>query len=839
VLAVSRVMLDFNDPVVDEATVRSFIEIIHTYAARIVNSNGGVLQLCRIHPTDKNVVPTRFNIGDVTAMSRLAIADARNGHNVYIEGRLVRPGLSGRERGELSHTFAVFAFIIDSDADKNKSGNVTANPTLAIETSPGNYQLWYFLDRGIEVEQAKVIGEAIRRNSGADQDTGVITQCYRVAGTPNYPNEAKRKRGRVTVEATRIVEHSGKLWSPEELLNAFPPITPLGNHDCHDSADDAGPFDEATLPADLLDLIRNGVDKGLRSEKFHRVVAQLKTRRWDAKAIAALFEKYPDGIAQKYAGRLRDEVERSYQKISDSAAPGKLEPPDDGSGNGYTLRTIRIIPGQLPRVASEAEQALIAAGVPILHRGGRLMHPVVETVPAADGRKTIVAKLRELGIDSMLDRMAEIAIFQRFNAKRGAWIDVDPPRQVAATLLSREGRWTVPRVTGVITTPTLRPDGSLLRQAGYDMTTQLYHLPSLDLPDLPDRPSREQALAAHALLTDLLAEFSFVGPLDRAVALAGILTVLVRGSLQTAPMYVVRAHTPGTGKSYLVDVIAAIATGRLCPVITASKSEEETEKRLGAVILSGASIVSLDNCDHDLGGPLLCQLTERPLVKIRILGRSEMPECECHTAVLATGNNVMLTGDMVRRGLECNLDTLDERPELRTFQHNPLKRVLNDRGAYVAAAFTMIRAYIAAGSPSVCKPFGSYAGWSVMVRSPLVWLGEPDPVESTDSARTEDPELASIRELFSLWTDYFDLDRSYTTSRIVEGACEAPAPDDFNRRPLKALLLQVAGDRGGGVSTTRLGRWLRRISGRVVDGHRLTLSHPNKALAAFSLSRVS
>jgi hypothetical protein len=727
VLAVSCAKLDFNDPVVDEATVRSFIEIIHTYAARIVNGNGGVLQLRRIHPADKNIVPTRFNIGDVAAMTLLAIPDARNGHNVYIEGRLVRPGLSGRERGELSDTLAVFAFVIDSDADKNRSGNVTANPTLAIETSPGNYQLWYVLDRRIDIEQAKVISEAIRRNSGADQDTGVITQCYRVAGTPNYPNEAKRKRGRVTVEATKIVEHSGKLWSLEKLLEAFPPIKPHGNRDCRDSADYASPFDEAMLPADLLDLIRNGVEKGFRSEKFHWVVAQLKKRHWSAEAITALFEKYPDGIAQKYAGRIDAEVERSYEKVSESgAAPEKLEPPDDASGSGYTLRTIRVIPGQLPRIASEAEHALIAADVPVFHRGGRLMHPVVETVPAADGRKTMIAKLREFGVDSMLDRIAEIAIFQRFNVKRGAWIDVDPPRQAAATLLSREGRWVVPRVTGVITTPTLRPDGSLLHKGGYDTKTQLYHLPSLDLPDLPDRPSREQALAALALLTDLLAEFSFVGPLDRAVALAGILTVLVRGSLQTAPMYIVRAHAPGTGKSYLVDVIAAIATGRLCPVITASKSEEETEKRLGAVILSGASIVSLDNCDHDVGGPLLCQLTERPLVKIRILGRSEMPECECHTAVFATGNNVVVKGDMVRRGLECNLDTLDERPELRTFQHNPLERVLNDRGAYVAAALTMIRAYIAAGSPSVCKAFGSYAGWSAMVRSPLVWLGEPD-----------------------------------------------------------------------------------------------------------------
>jgi putative DNA primase/helicase len=49
--------------------------------------------------------------------------------------------------------------------------------------------------------------------------------------------------------------------------------------------------------------------------------------------------------------------------------------------------------------------------------------------------------------------------------------------------------------------------------------------------------------------------------------------------------------------------------------------------------------VSLDNITHDLGGELLCQITERPIVRIRVLGRSEMPDCECHTMVFATGNN--------------------------------------------------------------------------------------------------------------------------------------------------------------------------------------------------------
>ena len=202
-----------------------------------------------------------------------------------------------------------------------------------------------------------------------------------------------------------------------------------------------------------------------------------------------------------------------------------------------------------------------------------------------------------------------------------------------------------------------------------------------------------------------------------------------------------RATTPGTGKSYLVDVISMIATGRLCPVITSSPSREETEKQIGAVLLSGSPIVSLDNVTHDLEGELLCQITERPVVRIRILGRSEMPDCECHTTVFATGNNVTFAIDMVRRGLVCDLEALEERPELRLFQRDALALARADRAKYVAAALTITRAYLAAGAPQVCGPFGSYTDWSRMVRSPLVWLGEPDPILSIDKTREEGPEL--------------------------------------------------------------------------------------------------
>ena len=205
-------------------------------------------------------------------------------------------------------------------------------------------------------------------------------------------------------------------------------------------------------------------------------------------------------------------------------------------------------------------------------------------------------------------------------------------------------------------------------------------------------------------------------------------------SSRSAPIVLITATAPGTGKSYLVDVISTVATGHLCPVITASRNPEETEKRIGAVLLSGSTIVSLDNLTHDLESEILCHVAERPIVRVRILGRSEMPLCECRTALFATGNNVAFKGDMVRRGLLCPLEALEARPELHEYQHDVLARIHTERGKYVAATLTSVRAYLAAGSPKVCRPFGSYHRWNALVRSPLVWLDEPD--RSTASKRS-------------------------------------------------------------------------------------------------------
>ena len=83
-------------------------------------------------------------------------------------------------------------------------------------------------------------------------------------------------------------------------------------------------------------------------------------------------------------------------------------------------------------------------------------------------------------------------------------------------------------------------------------------------------------------------------------------------------------------------------------------------------------------------------MIERPIVDVRVLGASRLVRIESRATLFATGNNLVLVGDVVRRVLLCSLDPELERPELRQFKRNPLEAVLNDRGKYIAAALTIV-----------------------------------------------------------------------------------------------------------------------------------------------------
>src|SRR5262245_36932150 len=238
--------------------VREFITTIAAQAKAAVGDcePPGFLQLSRLHPTNEKLVPSRFLLDDIERMVSTALIDCKAGHNVYIEGRLVRRGLNGNERGKLADTAAVFAPAVDSDPDKGMGWTPTARPTMTVETSPGNSQFWFFLRDAISPELAQKLGERIRHAVHSDHDTGNPVQPYRVAGTINYPNAKKIGRGRVTVP-TRLVEFDPEvLWTPEQIEEAFPLPESKDGGGAEPGAGTAG--DEAGIPDETLRVIRDG-----------------------------------------------------------------------------------------------------------------------------------------------------------------------------------------------------------------------------------------------------------------------------------------------------------------------------------------------------------------------------------------------------------------------------------------------------------------------------------------------------------------------------------------------------------------------------------------------------
>ena len=95
---------------------------------------------------------------------------------------------------------------------------------------------------------------------------------------------------------------------------------------------------------------------------------------------------------------------------------------------------------------------------------------------------------------------------------------------------------------------------------------------------------------------------------------------------------------------------------------------------------------------------------------------------------------------MTRRTLLCDLDANVERPELRKFNGDPVAN--RNGGPWPLRLGLPNPSYehtLSPAAPNALQPIASFADWSNLVRSALVWLGCADPADSMEAAREDDP----------------------------------------------------------------------------------------------------
>ena len=111
------------------------------------------------------------------------------------------------------------------------------------------------------------------------------------------------------------------------------------------------------------------------------------------------------------------------------------------------------------------------------------------------------------------------------------------------------------------------------------------------------------------------------------------------------------------------------------------------------------------------------------------------------------------------------------------------------------------------------------------MRSPLLWLVRPDPLETMETARKDDPDLQATEAIFAALKEAVGIgeDKALSAAQIIQLAFDRTSIQEGSKlryQGLREALLMGAGQRDS-IDARELGKWLGRHKGQIAKGLRL------------------
>lgn len=381
--------------------------------------------------------------------------------------------------------------------------------------------------------------------------------------------------------------------------------------------------------------------------------------------------------------------------------------------------------------------------------------------------------------------------------------------KTCGTVLGRRD-WPLDPLRGIVASPVVRPDGSLLQAPGYDKPTGLYLHPRVPLRRLQPQVSDESlARAKDIILNLLLADFPFVGDSDRAQYLGALLSPIIRPYVPgPTPLVIITSTTQASGKTLLKDIFGFIYGLAETPW---AENDAELRKAITAKLWDcGDPVVGMDNLPngHIVKSPILSSLVTSAVWSDRLLGSSSSVSIPNDRLWVLTGNNLRTGGDNARRTLWVRLDPACPNPDQRdNFAVGDLRSWLAENASTVVAALvTMVRGWLAAGANTINTRMGDYSKWASTIAGILDYLQIPGWLGNRDAAATELDDEA--QEWAAFLTGWFNLigTRTVTTKELLG---------------LKDYVPQL--HTGELPSGKQLGHWLKARQGRFYEDLKIVL----------------
>lgn len=323
----------------------------------------------------------------------------------------------------------------------------------------------------------------------------------------------------------------------------------------------------------------------------------------------------------------------------------------------------------------------------------------------------------------------------------------------------------LPQLKRIASFPFFGADGSLHSTPGYmtETKTMLILPEEMPLYAVNEAPNQEEIRAAVAVIDELLDGFVFAGEADKAHAVAMLILFLVKPMIGgRTPLHVFDSPVPGSGKTTLATSIIEAITGADTHLSGLKERDAEVGKELTAQLMGLPEYILFDNIGHRVDSPELAAVLTSPVRRDRELGKSHELSLSCDIVWIATGNNVAMSRELLRRSVWVRLEPEQDglwRKKADDYPHPDLKGwVRENRPKVLWAGLTLIRAWIVAGRPGPTdgRNLASFAEWSATIGGILEVAGIPGFLENqTEHAESGDPKQEGLDTLVHAWTEKF------------------------------------------------------------------------------------
>lgn len=309
----------------------------------------------------------------------------------------------------------------------------------------------------------------------------------------------------------------------------------------------------------------------------------------------------------------------------------------------------------------------------------------------------------------------------------------------------------LPHLTRVVRRPVFADDGRLIIKPGYDEPSGLVYAPTARLADV--KPG-DDVQAALALLADLIYDFNFETPADRAHFYAFLFQPIFRELIDgPTPIYRFEAPTSGTGKGLLFNLGATIYGGHV--FTTPHGNEEEWAKSLLTHLRTNPEMLLIDNCSNLDSDQLAAATTAWPLWNARLLGTLDSFSVPVRCLWAVTINNPQLKEDVYRRTVRIRIvpGLGVENPSTRTnFRHRPLLAYLQaNLPAFVSAVLTLAVFAKESMRPFTIRTMGSYDSWANVMGGVLEALNILGFLEVANDTLARNRDDIAWNEFIALW----------------------------------------------------------------------------------------